>query len=86
VHDEQRYLTEDEVEALVEEMPDRYKPLTYMGAYLGPRWQEIGGLRRSNLDMRPRRLATVRIVTTIERANNRYAVVEYGKTEADDEL
>jgi integrase len=34
------------------------------------------------LDMRPGRLATMRIVWTIERANGRYLPVEYGKSKA----
>lgn len=36
----------------------RYKALIYTAAYLGLRWQEIAGLRRSALDLRPGRLAS----------------------------
>jgi integrase len=79
---EKRYLTEDEVERLVEAVDLRYKALAYTAAYLGLRWQEIAGLRRQVLDIRPGRLASVRVVTTIERANGLYRAVEYGKSKA----
>jgi integrase len=79
---EKRYITEDEVERLVEAVEPRYKALAYTAAYLGLRWQEIAGLRRQALDIRPGRLASVRVVTTIERANGLYRAVEYGKSKA----
>jgi integrase len=50
---EKRYLTEDEVERLVEACEPRHKALVYAAAYLGLRWQEIAGLRREALDIRP---------------------------------
>ena len=74
---EKRYLTEDEVERLVAAVEPRYKALVYTAAYLGLRWQEVAGLRRQALDMHPGKLASVRVVTTIERANGRYRAVEY---------
>ena len=79
---EKRYLTEDEVERLVAAVEPRYKALVYTAAYLGLRWQEVAGLRRQALDMHPGKLASVRVVTTIERANGRYRAVEYGKNKA----
>lgn len=79
---EQRYLTEGEVERLVVALEPRFKVLAYTSAYLGLRWQEIAGLRRHNLDMRPGRLASLRVVSTIERANGRYQQVEYAKSKA----
>jgi integrase len=78
---EQRYLDEAEVERLATVHPPRYRTLIYSAAYLGPRWQELAGLQRSRLDMRPGRSATMRIVTTIERSHGHYNVVEYGKSE-----
>ena len=82
VRAEQRYLDQAEVEMLAEAHPARYRTLIYTGSYLGLRWQELAGLRRSLLDMRPGRPATLRIVTTIERSHGRYRVVEYGKSAA----
>lgn len=82
VRREQRYLNEDEVETLAAAHPPRHRALIYAAAYLGPRWQEIAGLKHSFLDMRPGRLATIRIVWTIERSNGRYRSVEYGESEA----
>jgi hypothetical protein len=79
---EKRYLTEDEVERLVAAVEPRYKALVYTAAYLGLRWQEIAGLRKKALDIRPGRLASMRVVTTIERAGGRYRAVEYGKSKA----
>ncbi len=79
---EKRYLTEDEVERLVDAVEPRYKALVYTAAYLGLRWQEIAGLRRKALDIRPAKLASMRVVTTIERAQGRYRAVEYGKSKA----
>ncbi|CAN5684896.1 hypothetical protein BH20ACT21_BH20ACT21_10180 [soil metagenome] len=82
IRQEQRYLTEGEVEWIVAAIDGRYKALVYTAAYLGLRWQEIAGLRRQNLTMQAGRLATIRVVSTIERSNGRYYPVEYGKTKA----
>ena len=79
---EQRFLDEHEVERLAAATPDRYRTLVYVAAYLGLRWQEGAGLRRNMIEMRPNRLATVRIVSTIERSNGKCRVVEYGKSSA----
>lgn len=79
---EKRYLTEDEVEGLVDAVEPRYKALVYTAAYLGLRWQELAGLRRKVLHIRPGRLASLRVVATIERAIGRYRAVEYGKSKA----
>jgi integrase len=32
-------------------MHDRYRPMVYVGAYLGLRWGELGGLKREHLNM-----------------------------------
>ncbi len=82
VRDEQRFLNENEVERLAVAHPARYRTLIYSAAYMGPRWQELAGLRRSMLNMPPGRPATMRIVTTIERSHGRSSVVEYGKSAA----
>jgi integrase len=82
VRAEQRYLDEEEVERLAKAHPARYRALVYTASYLGLRWQEIAGLRRSLLDMRIRRFATLRVVTTIERSHGRYRAVDYGKSAA----
>ena len=79
---EQRFLNESEVERLAAGTPERYRTLVYVAAYLGLRWQEVSGLRRDVISMRPNRLATVRVVTTIERSNGHCQAVEYGKSAA----
>ena len=79
---EQRFLDESEVERLADATPPRYRAMVYTAAYLGLRWQEVAGLRRGMIHMRPNRLATVRITATIERSNGRCRVVEVGKSSA----
>ena len=79
---EQRFLDESEVERLAAATPERYRTLVYTAAYLGLRWQEVAGLRREAITMRPNRLATVRVLTTIERSNGQCRAVEYGKSAA----
>lgn len=46
-----RYLTQREVERLVEVMPERYRALVLVGAYAGLRWGEAVGLRRASVDV-----------------------------------
>jgi integrase len=82
VRNERRYLTEDDVAALVDAMPGRYKSLIVVGAYLGLRWQELAGLRCSAVNIQPGDAPTLRVSSTIERSNGRYEVKEYGKSEA----
>lgn len=45
-----RYLSQQEVERLVSELPDRDQALVLVGAYGGLRWGEAAGLRRRNID------------------------------------
>ena len=52
------------------------------GAYLGLRWQELAGLRRSAVIKKGRELPVIRVISTIERSNGRYEIKEYGKTAA----
>jgi integrase len=46
-----RYLSQSEVERLVDEMPRQYRALVLVGAYAGLRWGEAAGLRRRDIDM-----------------------------------
>lgn len=46
-----RFLSQTEIERLVEEMPERYKALILVGAYGGLRWGEAAGLTRSDVDV-----------------------------------
>jgi integrase len=45
-----RYLSQAEVERLVEEVPPRDRALVLVGAYAGLRWGEAAGLRRRDID------------------------------------
>jgi integrase len=45
-----RYLSQPEVERLVDEMPRQYRALVLVGAYTGLRWGEAVGLRRCDVD------------------------------------
>jgi len=46
-----RYLSQSEVERLVDKMPRQYRALVLVGAYAGLRWGEAAGLRRRDIDM-----------------------------------
>lgn len=48
--DEPNFLTVEQVDALADAMPERYRALVYVGAYGGLRFGELCGLRRSNVD------------------------------------
>lgn len=45
-----RYLSQQEVERLAAELPDRDRALVLVGAYGGLRWGEAAGLRRRDID------------------------------------
>jgi integrase len=45
-----RYLSQSEVERLVDQMPRPYRALVLVGAYAGLRWGEAAGLRRRDID------------------------------------
>ncbi|WP_394276432.1 tyrosine-type recombinase/integrase [Luteococcus sp.] len=45
-----RFLTQRELERLVDAMPDKYKALVLVGGYAGLRWGEAAGLTRSHID------------------------------------
>lgn len=80
VKKERRYLTEDQLHGLIQATPDRYRTLVIVGGYLGLRWQELAGLRRSSLKMAPGKVPTLTVASTIERSKGTYRVKEYGKS------
>ncbi|WP_375426507.1 tyrosine-type recombinase/integrase [uncultured Friedmanniella sp.] len=45
------FLSQAELERLVEKMPERYRALVLVGAYAGLRWGEAVGLTRRNVDV-----------------------------------
>jgi integrase len=45
-----RYLSQSEVERLVDEISPQYRALVLVGAYAGLRWGEAAGLRRRDID------------------------------------
>jgi integrase len=81
VRDEQRYLTTDEVERLANEVDSRYRLVVYVASYVGLRWQEVAGLKKQYVNVRVDP-ATIRVVSTIERARGRYRAVDIGKSKA----
>jgi integrase len=46
-----RFLSQSEVERLVDATPDQYKALVLVGAYAGLRWGEAAGLTRASIDV-----------------------------------
>lgn len=81
LREEQRYLDTSDIERLARAVEPRYRALIFTASYLGMRWQEIAGLRHryTNLKGEP---ATVRVVSTIERARGRYTPIDLGKSKA----
>ena len=55
-----RFLSQDEVERLVDEVPEPYRAMVLVGAYAGLRWGEAAGLTRAAVDVLRSRI----IVTT----------------------
>lgn len=82
VRTERRYLSEVELQKLIDAAPDRYKVLVILGGYLGLRWQELAGLRRSAVSLGIGEAPSLRVIATIERSNGHYRIKEYGKSEA----
>ena len=62
-HQEQRFLTVEQVDTLADAIDPHFRALVYSAAYLGARWGELAGLKRENLDLLRRR---VHIVGTLE--------------------
>lgn len=65
----QRFLTMDEVQALVEAMHPRFQSLVMMAAATGLRWGELAGLRVQRLDLLRRRLT---VAETLEKVGYGY--------------
>lgn len=63
--EEMRFLSPAEVARLVEAMDPRYKCLVEVGAYGGLRIGELGGLRRSRVDLLRRRLEVAEIAVEV---------------------
>lgn len=74
---EPRFLAPDQVERLAAAIDARYEALIYSGAYLGLRWSELAGLKRTNLDLPRRRLS---VVGALERVGNSWRYSEQLKT------
>jgi integrase len=74
---EPRFLASEQVERLAAVIDARYRPLIYAGAYLGLRWSELAGLKRTNLDLPGRH---VRILGALERVDSGWRYNEQLKT------
>ena len=74
---EQRFLSAEEVDRLVEAAPPMHRALILSAVYLGCRWEELAGLKRKHLDLLHKRL---RIIGTIERVAGTYRYVDETKT------
>ena len=81
IREEQRYLSAEEVEVLAAGIDSRYRLVVYVAGYLGLRWQEVAGLKRQYVNVRTNP-ATIRVVSTIERARGRSRPVDIGKSKA----
>lgn len=82
VKTERRYLAETDLQMLTDSMPDRYRVLVITAGYLGLRWQELAGLRRTSVDLSLGKVPSLRVLSTIERSNGTYRIKEYGKSDA----
>jgi integrase len=72
-----RYLSQSEVERLVDEMPPQYRALALVGAYAGLRWGEAVGLRRRDID--PLR-SRIRVTSTAVELRGRVTLGNEPKT------
>ena len=72
-----RYLSQLEVERLVDEMPRQYRALVLVGAYAGLRWGEAAGLRRRDID--PLR-SRIRVTSTAVELRGRVTLDNEPKT------
>ena len=55
-----------ELEKLVANMPERYRPMTLLAAWCGLRFGELAELRRGDLDMRNGRIRIRRAVVRVD--------------------
>ncbi|MQA91671.1 MAG: tyrosine-type recombinase/integrase, partial [Gemmatimonas sp.] len=74
---EPRYLNAEEVERLAEAIDRRYRSLIYAGAYLGLRWSELAGVKRTSLDLSGERLF---VVGALQRFGHDWAYTDQLKT------
>jgi len=72
-----RYLSQNEVERLVNEIPSQYRALVLVGAYAGLRWGEAVGLRRRDID--PLR-SRIRVTSTAVELRGRVTLDNEPKT------
>ena len=72
-----RYLSQSEVERLVDQMPRQYRALVLSGAYAGLRWGEAAGLRRRDID--PLR-SRIRVTSTAVQLRGRVTLDNEPKT------
>jgi integrase len=72
-----RYLSQTEVERLVDQMPRQYRALVLVGAYAGLRWGEAAGLRRRDID--PLR-SRIRVTSTAVQLRGRVTLDNVPKT------
>ena len=72
-----RFLSQSEVQDLVEAMPDRYRALVLVGTYGGLRWGEAAGLTRANIDIRRSRLV---VTSTAVEVNGKITLGNEPKT------
>jgi len=78
-HDEQRFLSAEEVERLAQSTNLHYAPLIYSAVYLGCRWGELAGLRRDRLNLLRRNVV---IAGTLEEVQGKVRYVDETKTKA----
>lgn len=78
-HQEQAFLTAEEVRSLAFAVDDRFRALVFTGAYLGLRWGEAAGLRREAVNLLHRE---IRVVGSLEEVNGHLRYVEETKTSA----
>lgn len=76
-HEEANFLAPDQVTTLADTVGPRHRALILTAAYLGPRWGELAGLKRTNLDLLRKEL---RIVGSLERVGNGWRYVEETKS------
>jgi integrase len=75
--EEKRFLDAEEVQRLIQAMPERYQPLVAVAAWLGLRWQEVAGLKVKHLNLMRGELT---VAGVIERVAGSYRYVEDTKS------
>ena len=61
-----RFLSGDELDRLVDAMPEEYRAMVYVAAVLGLRWSEVIGLRAGRVDFLRRSVAVERTLAEVE--------------------